>query len=153
VELLPSLRASDSDRERVADRLRHATSEGRLTADELEERLDALYAARTYGELDALVADLPVPRSQGPPAVTRRRVLAASAVTLVLGVLGMLALAGGRSGAVTVVPGRHGSPGLFVGPHHGLIVAASTAGALVVLGLMCAVLVWAVMRSRSSHAH
>jgi Domain of unknown function (DUF1707) len=54
-----TLRASDADREQVAERLRHATAEGRLTAEELEERLEALFAARTYGELDALVADLP----------------------------------------------------------------------------------------------
>jgi hypothetical protein len=54
-----TLRASDADREQVAERLRHATAEGRLTATELEERLEAVFAARTYGELDALVADLP----------------------------------------------------------------------------------------------
>jgi Domain of unknown function (DUF1707) len=53
------LRASDADREQVAERLRQATAEGRLTADELEERLEIVFAARTYGELDPLVADLP----------------------------------------------------------------------------------------------
>jgi Domain of unknown function (DUF1707) len=54
-----TLRASDADRDQVAERLRHATGEGRLVAEELEERLEAVFAARTYGELDALVADLP----------------------------------------------------------------------------------------------
>lgn len=54
-----TLRASDADREQVAERLRHATAEGRLVAEELEERLEAVFAARTYGELDPLVADLP----------------------------------------------------------------------------------------------
>jgi Domain of unknown function (DUF1707) len=54
-----TLRASDADREQFAERLRHATAEGRLVADELEERLEAVFGARTYGELDALVADLP----------------------------------------------------------------------------------------------
>jgi Domain of unknown function (DUF1707) len=54
-----TLRASDADREQIAERLRHATAEGRLLADELEERLDATFCARTYGELDAVVADLP----------------------------------------------------------------------------------------------
>lgn len=54
-----TLRASDADRERTAERLRHATAEGRLQADELEDRLEATFAARTYGELDAIVADLP----------------------------------------------------------------------------------------------
>jgi Domain of unknown function (DUF1707) len=54
-----TLRASDADREQFAERLRQATGEGRLVAEELEERLEAVFAARTYGELDPLVADLP----------------------------------------------------------------------------------------------
>lgn len=54
-----ALRASDSDRDHVAQRLRDATAEGRLLASELEERLTALFSSRTYGELDALVSDLP----------------------------------------------------------------------------------------------
>ncbi|MGI8902082.1 MAG: DUF1707 SHOCT-like domain-containing protein [Solirubrobacteraceae bacterium] len=53
------LRASDADREQVADRLRRASTEGRLGADELDQRLGAALRARTYGELDAIVADLP----------------------------------------------------------------------------------------------
>ncbi len=55
----PTLRASDADREQVAERLRHAAAEGRLLAEEFEERLGVALSARTYGELDALVADLP----------------------------------------------------------------------------------------------
>ncbi len=54
-----SIKASDADREQIAERLRKATGEGRLLAEELEERLEATFAARTYGELDAVVADLP----------------------------------------------------------------------------------------------
>jgi hypothetical protein len=54
-----TLRASDADREQIAERLRKATGEGRLLAEELEERLEATFSARTYGELDAVVADLP----------------------------------------------------------------------------------------------
>jgi uncharacterized membrane protein YdbT with pleckstrin-like domain len=61
------LRASDQDREHVAERLRNATAEGRLLAEELEERLGSALRARTYGELDSLVADIP----RGP--VDRRR--------------------------------------------------------------------------------
>lgn len=53
------MRASDADREQFAERLRHATGEGRLVAEELEERLGAVFSARTYGDLDAVVADLP----------------------------------------------------------------------------------------------
>jgi len=53
------IRASDADRERVAERLRHAAAEGRLLAHELEDRLATALRAQTYGELDAVVADLP----------------------------------------------------------------------------------------------
>jgi hypothetical protein len=54
-----SLRASDADREAVAERLRHAAVEGRLEPDELEERLHTALRARTYGDLRRLLADLP----------------------------------------------------------------------------------------------
>jgi Domain of unknown function (DUF1707) len=54
-----SLKASDADRERVAERLRNAAAEGRLLAHELEQRMATALRARTYGELDAVVADLP----------------------------------------------------------------------------------------------
>lgn len=54
-----SLRASDSDREAVTERLRKAAAEGRLEPDELEERVHTALRARTYGELDRVVADLP----------------------------------------------------------------------------------------------
>jgi preprotein translocase subunit SecF len=53
------LRASDADRERIGERLRQATAEGRLAAHELEHRLAKALRARTYGELDDVVADLP----------------------------------------------------------------------------------------------
>jgi len=54
-----ALRASDADREHFAERLRRAAGEGRILAEELEERLETVFSARTYGELDAVVADLP----------------------------------------------------------------------------------------------
>jgi hypothetical protein len=53
------MRASDADREEVAALLGDAFAAGRLTRDELEERCAAAYAARTWGELDGLTADLP----------------------------------------------------------------------------------------------
>ncbi|MGW0821464.1 DUF1707 SHOCT-like domain-containing protein [Streptomyces sp. NPDC002845] len=55
----PDLRASDADRERVAERLRDAVAEGRLDMEEFQERLDATYQARTYGELEPITRDLP----------------------------------------------------------------------------------------------
>ncbi|MFJ8859483.1 DUF1707 domain-containing protein [Streptomyces sp. NPDC102451] len=55
------MRASDAERERVAETLREAVAEGRLEMDEFEQRLDATFKARTHGELVPLVRDLPVP--------------------------------------------------------------------------------------------
>jgi hypothetical protein len=56
------MRAADGDRQVVAERLRVAVDEGRLSLSEYDERLHEAYAARTYGELDAVLADLPGPR-------------------------------------------------------------------------------------------
>ena len=53
------LRASYEDRDRVVELLRVSAGDGRLTADELDERLELAMTARTYGELAKLVADLP----------------------------------------------------------------------------------------------
>jgi hypothetical protein len=61
-----TLRASDADRDRVIERLRQAGAEGRLLTEELEHRLEAALSARTYGQLDALLADLPGRRLQAP---------------------------------------------------------------------------------------
>jgi hypothetical protein len=55
----PALRASDADRERVAEALRRHHVDGRLDTDELQERLGRCYAARTAAELAPLLADLP----------------------------------------------------------------------------------------------
>jgi hypothetical protein len=55
----PDLRASDEQRERAAQDIREHFAAGRLTDDELSDRLQAAYAARTQGELNALLADLP----------------------------------------------------------------------------------------------
>jgi len=55
----PELRASDADRERLADDLRAHAVAGRIDTDELEERVQKAYAAKTLGVLDALRRDLP----------------------------------------------------------------------------------------------
>lgn len=62
------LRASDADRERVAEVLRDALAEGRLDMTEFEERLEAAYKARTYGELTPITRDLPAAAAAAPPA-------------------------------------------------------------------------------------
>lgn len=70
----PALRVSDAEREATAVRLRQAGEEGRIDLGELEERLAAAYAAKTEGDLAALVTDLPVtPEPAGTAAVSARR--------------------------------------------------------------------------------
>jgi hypothetical protein len=61
-----NLRASHEDRDQIVEQLRVAGGDGRLDAEELEQRVEAALTARTYGQLAALVADLPT----GPVART-----------------------------------------------------------------------------------
>lgn len=78
VPVRPEVRASDADRERVVELLREHTAAGRLTAEELDERLDEAYGARTLGELRAVTRDLPqppAPRPEGAERPARRRAL------------------------------------------------------------------------------
>ena len=65
-DLAPHIRASDADRERTAAFLKRHCAEGRLTPEELSERLEAVYGARTLGELGRVTTDLP--RGSRPPA-------------------------------------------------------------------------------------
>ena len=62
----PGLRASDAERESAVSQLREHGATGRLDIAELEQRIGAAYEARTHGELEALLHDLP----GTPPAVT-----------------------------------------------------------------------------------
>ncbi|MFJ5775982.1 DUF1707 domain-containing protein [Streptomyces sp. NPDC093094] len=68
------LRCSDADRDRVADILREALAEGRLTADEHAERVEGVLAARTVGELEVFIRDLPAAHAHraGPYAAPHR---------------------------------------------------------------------------------
>jgi hypothetical protein len=59
VRMNPGMRAASADRERAVDVLKAGFTEGRLTQDEYNDRMGRAYAARTYGELMALTADLP----------------------------------------------------------------------------------------------
>ena len=61
------LRASHEDRDRVVELLRVSAGDGRLTAEELDERLEQAMTARTYGELARLIADLPAAGSAASP--------------------------------------------------------------------------------------
>jgi hypothetical protein len=84
-----SLRASDADREAVAERLRHAAVEGRLEPDELEDRLHTALRARTYGDLRRLLSDLPAT----PMAWERRRADVMPAARIALAVAMRVAIA------------------------------------------------------------
>jgi len=88
----PKIRASDADRERTAALLREHHAVGRLTAEEFADRLDQVFTAKTIGDLDTLLADLPAidlyqlpsagirpappgsvrPRGRGGPGLNRR---------------------------------------------------------------------------------
>ena len=71
------LRVSDSDREQAAEVLREAAAQGRISLDELDERLESAYAAKTYADLAAVTHDLPqsgrmpVPPVQGATQISR----------------------------------------------------------------------------------
>lgn len=86
----PAVRASDADRDRVADILREALAEGRLQADEHAERIEVLYAAKTVPELEKLIDDLPAgQRTQASPRLTpRERAARPSGPRNVVAVLG-----------------------------------------------------------------
>ena len=61
-----NIRISDADREQVTGRLREHFAEGRLTSEELDERITATLNARTFGDLRGILADLPEPGPLGP---------------------------------------------------------------------------------------
>jgi hypothetical protein len=87
----PELRASDADRERVAERLREHASAGRLSMDELSERLETVFAARTLGELEPPLADL--------PSTERRRRASSFAFAPVLALVVLLVTVSAVTGA------------------------------------------------------
>ena len=94
-----AMRASDADRERAAERLHAALTEGRLHTEEFEQRLEASFSARTYAQLDAVLADLPGRRLAAGPA--RRRAAVGTVVPRpVSPVLDALVIAAGL--AITV---------------------------------------------------
>src|SRR5580765_2441656 len=86
------LRISDQDRHRVAEVLREAAGEGRIDLEELDQRLDATYAARTYADLVPITLDLPaVPTTHlpsRPAAATPSPVVAGPAEERHLAILG-----------------------------------------------------------------
>jgi hypothetical protein len=97
VAMNPSMRAASTDRERAVDVLKAGFAEGRLSQEEYNERMGRAYAARTYGELAALTADLPagpyptptawpVPAYQAPLPVAAAGTNSMAIAAMVLGV-------------------------------------------------------------------
>jgi hypothetical protein len=88
----PNLRAADTDRDRIAERLRNSHAEGRLDLAEFQQRLERCYQAKTYRELDELVSDLPRgddqveqhPSGWSPPRHWRLAPLAPILIALIL---------------------------------------------------------------------
>ena len=69
------MRAADADRDRVVGFLGTAYSEGRLSKDEYDARMESAFAARTYADLDQLVADLPAARATMVPLAANTTVV------------------------------------------------------------------------------
>jgi hypothetical protein len=93
-----AIKASDADRERVAERLRTAAGEGRLLTEELEQRLEAALSARTYAQLNDVLHDLPGRRLTAPgrrtsPGLAGYLLGALVAMMLVLAVAAAIVLA------------------------------------------------------------
>jgi uncharacterized membrane protein len=81
----PAMLASDAAREQAVEVLKGAYAEGRLPLEEYESRMGHAYQARTYGELDALTADIPRPPLPLPPAPPRTNGKAIAALACGLG--------------------------------------------------------------------
>jgi Domain of unknown function (DUF1707) len=99
----PNLRAADADREATSERLRHHHAEGRLDTEELQERIDRCYEAKTVGELEQLLTDLPPePTSEG-----RFRLRRLPMIPLLPIVIAIVAIS-------AVTHGHHGHSGLWL---------------------------------------
>jgi hypothetical protein len=155
------LRASDSDREEVVERLRAGAAEGRLLIGELEKRLEVAFRARTYGELDALVVDLPT-ASAPPPARRRPGLPVLAGATLALGVLLSVLATAATTGFARLHSAAGAGPSTSVhrqlgGLHDagpvGLLGAMAPLIVIVFLVAVCAALGWLFSQnSGSPHA-
>jgi uncharacterized protein DUF1707 len=91
----PNQRASDADREATSERLRRHHAEGRLDAEEFQERVDRCYQAKSLGELDQLVTDLPPePTSAGRFHLQRLRMV--PLLPIVIAIVAISAVTGGH---------------------------------------------------------
>ena len=155
------MRVSDADREALTARLRDHYAEGRLTQDELDERVSAALSAKTFGELRSLTTDLPGPAvvpphtaarpSWGGPPPWRRYYHRRPPVPLILLIALLVVLSlGRRLGGVRVLPA---DPGVLAGddadPHRHR--PGAPAGAPLPVGRGAQTVRAAPMRSRPRH--
>ncbi|MGK5534009.1 DUF1707 SHOCT-like domain-containing protein [Streptomyces sp. URMC 129] len=75
----PAVRASDADRDKIAAILAEALAEGRLDPEEHAERVEAAYRAKTFGELEPLISDLPAGQRPSAPAAAPSSAFGAAA--------------------------------------------------------------------------
>ena len=91
----PNQRAADADREKTSEHLRRHHAEGRLDAEEFQERVDRCYQAKTLGELDQLVTDLPPEQTrEGRFHLERLRMVPVLPIVIAIVVIG--AVTGGH---------------------------------------------------------
>jgi hypothetical protein len=149
-------RASRADREQVVDALKAAFVQGRLTADELDERAGQALAARTYADLAALITDLPADPAPAPqpapgrqPAPARRpqNTAASRAVKAGAGAIGVAMIALGAAIAVAGEPAAAAVIAVF------MVVLAAVATAVVASLIHVALKLESRQRSRSRGQH
>jgi uncharacterized membrane protein len=142
----PDLRVGDAEREATATALREHYAQGRLSTDELSERLDAAFAATTHGQLEVVTHDLPHIQPARPeparmPAATRRH--------LYLGWAGqMLAMLVTLAAVSTVV-----SVALHGGEHVGRTIATVIIAMLILRALIASVFGLRHHRHDENHEH
>lgn len=102
----PNLRAGDAEREAAGERLRRHHADGRLDTDEFQERIERCYRAKTVGELDQLVSDLPGSVRPSPHWVRGRQLWPIPLVPILIAVALISALSGhhGHSGFWVLIP-------------------------------------------------
>jgi TM2 domain-containing membrane protein YozV len=112
----PHLRCADAERESVAAMVRTAAVDGRLRLDEIDERMDAVFTARTHGELAAVIADIVPAPAPTPPAartpvyasgptsrVSDRTILPAFLLCFFFGIFGAHRFYAGRTGSAVAM--------------------------------------------------
>ena len=107
------MRSSDAERESVAAMVRTAVVDGRLGLDEIDERLDAVFAARTHGELAAVIADIvpapppirrmPAYAAEPTSRVSDRTILPAFLLCFFFGIFGAHRFYAGRTGSAVAM--------------------------------------------------